>query len=111
MAPHSDVDIGFVTPFKQTSWTEQVIEAQLYTMWDLGLKVGHSSRSIDELIRAAKEDLTIRTALVEARFVWGDRDLYDQAAARFAAEVVAGNARSFVESGSASCRGRVCRYV
>src|SRR3546814_14309049 len=65
-------------------------------MWDLGLKVGHSSRSIDELIRAAKEDLTIRTALVEARFVWGDRDLYDQAAARFDAEVVAGNARSFV---------------
>src|SRR3546814_1996797 len=96
MAPHSDVDIGFVTPFKQTSWTEQVIEAQLYTRWDLGLKVGHSSRSIDELIRAAKEDLTIRTALVEARFGWGDRDLYDQAAARFDAEGVAGNARSFV---------------
>jgi len=96
MAPHSDVDIGFVTPFKQTSWTEQVIEAQLYTLWDLGLKVGHSSRSVDEMIRAAKDDLTIRTALVEARFIWGDRALYDQAAARFDAEVVAGNARAFV---------------
>ena len=35
MAPYSDVDIGFLTPFKQTSWTEQVIEAQLYTLWDL----------------------------------------------------------------------------
>ena len=96
MAPHSDVDIGFVTPFKQTSWTEQVIEAQLYTLWDLGLKVGHSSRSVDEMIRAAKDDLTVRTALVEARFIWGDRSLYDHAAARFDAEVVAGNARSFV---------------
>ncbi|PAL21632.1 [protein-PII] uridylyltransferase [Sphingopyxis sp. GW247-27LB] len=96
MAPHSDVDIGFLTPFKQTSWTEQVIEAQLYTLWDLGLKVGHSSRSVDEMIRAAKDDLTIRTALVEARFIWGDRELYDQAAARFDAEVVAGNARAFV---------------
>lgn len=96
MAPFSDIDIGFLTPFKQTSWTEQVIEAQLYTLWDLGLKVGHSSRSIDEMIRAAKEDLTIRTALLEARFIWGDRELYDQAAARFDAEVVAGNARAFV---------------
>src|SRR3546814_12136992 len=82
MAPHSDVDIGFVTPFKQTSWTEQVIEAQLYTMWDLGLKVGHSSRSIDELIRAAKEDLTIRNALVEARLDWGDRDPIGRASCR-----------------------------
>ncbi|WP_033074334.1 [protein-PII] uridylyltransferase [Sphingopyxis sp. MWB1] len=96
MAPHSDVDIGFLTPFRQTSWTESVIEAQLYTLWDLGLKVGHSSRSLDEMIRAAKEDMTIRTALLEGRFIWGDRDLYDQAAARFDAEVVAGNARSFV---------------
>nr|HMN54317.1 [protein-PII] uridylyltransferase [Sphingopyxis sp.] len=96
MAPFSDIDIGFLTPFKQTSWTEQVIEAQLYTLWDLGLKVGHSSRSVDEMIRTAKEDLTIRTALLEARFIWGDRDLYDQAAARFDAEVVAGNARAFV---------------
>ena len=96
MAPFSDIDIGFLTPFKQTSWTEQVIEAQLYTLWDLGLKVGHSSRSVDEMIRAAKEDLTIRTALLEGRFIWGDRALYDQASARFDAEVVAGNARAFV---------------
>lgn len=67
MAPISDVDIGFLTPFKQTGWTEQVIEAQLYTLWDLGLKVGHSSRSLDEMVRTAKDDLTIRTALLEAR--------------------------------------------
>src|SRR3546814_9237840 len=44
MAPHSDIDIGFLTPFKQTSWTEQVIEAQLYTLWDLGLKDRKSTR-------------------------------------------------------------------
>ena len=96
MCPHSDIDIGFLTPFKQTSWTEQVIEAILYTLWDLGLKVGHSSRSVDEMIRAAKDDLTVRTALLEARFIWGDRDLYESGAARFSAEVMAGNARAFV---------------
>ena len=96
MCPHSDVDIGFVTPFKQTSWTEQVIEAMLYTLWDLGLKVGHSSRSVDEMIRAARDDLSVRTALLEARFIWGDRPLYENASARFAAEIVAGNAKAFV---------------
>lgn len=96
MAPNSDVDIGFLTPFKRTSWTEQVIEAQLYTLWDLGLKVGHSSRTIDEMLRAAKEDLTIRTALLEMRFIWGDRALFDEANARFTAEIVVGNARGFV---------------
>jgi [protein-PII] uridylyltransferase len=96
MAPFSDVDIAFLTPWKQTGWTEQVIESMLYTLWDLGLKVGHSSRSLDEMIRMAKGDLTIRTALLEARYVWGDETLYDEAAARFQAEVVADTARAFV---------------
>jgi [protein-PII] uridylyltransferase len=70
MAPGSDVDIAFVTPYKPTGWTEQVIESMLYSLWDLGLKVGHSSRSVDEMIRMAKADLTVRTALLEARYVW-----------------------------------------
>ena len=53
MAPHSDVDIAFLTPGKQTAWCEQVIEAMLYFLWDLGLKVGHSSRSLDDMVRMA----------------------------------------------------------
>ena len=96
MAPQSDVDIAFITPYKQTGWSEQVIESMLYTLWDLGLKVGHSSRSLDEMIRMAREDLTIRTALLEGRYVWGDERLYEEASARFAAEVVAGTARTFI---------------
>ncbi len=96
MAPHSDVDIAFVTPYKPTGWTEQVIESMLYSLWDLGLKVGHSSRSIDEMIRMAKADITVRTALLEARYVWGDRAVYDEAMTRFDAEVVKDSARAFV---------------
>lgn len=96
MAPYSDIDIGFLTPWKQTSWSEQVIESMLYALWDMGLKVGHSSRSLDEMVRQAKSDGTIRTALVEARFVWGDMGLYDEAAARFRAEVQADGARAFI---------------
>jgi [protein-PII] uridylyltransferase len=96
MALHSDVDIGFITPWKQTGWTEQVIESMLYSLWDLGLKVGHSSRSLDEMVKMAKSDLTIRTALLEARYVWGDTALYDEAVARLDLDVVAGTARTFV---------------
>ncbi|MGI4877111.1 MAG: nucleotidyltransferase domain-containing protein, partial [Janthinobacterium lividum] len=96
MAPFSDVDIMFLTPWKQTAWGEQVIETILYLLWDLGWKIGHSTRSLDDMVRMAKSDLTIRTALLEARFVWGDQPLYDEAARRFNKEVVAGNARAFI---------------
>jgi [protein-PII] uridylyltransferase len=96
MAPYSDVDIMFLTPWKQTGWVEQVIESMLYTLWDLGLKVGHSSRSLDDMVRMAKSDLTVRTALLEGRFVWGDRALNDEGVARFRREVIAGTDRAFV---------------
>ncbi|MEN9717863.1 MAG: hypothetical protein RIQ99_741 [Pseudomonadota bacterium] len=96
MAPHSDVDIAFITPIKQTPWCEQVIEAMLYFLWDLGLKVGHSSRSLDDTVRMGRSDLTIRTAMLEGRYVWGDQALFDEAQARFWAEVVAGTERQFV---------------
>ncbi|MET0249690.1 MAG: [protein-PII] uridylyltransferase [Sphingobium sp.] len=96
MAPHSDVDIAFITPWKPTGWTEQVIESMLYSLWDLGLKVGHSSRSLDETVRMAKADLTVRTALLEARYIWGDRALYEEVSARFDAEIMQGTARAFV---------------
>ncbi len=96
MAPFSDVDIGFLTPWKQTSWSEQIIESMLYSLWDMGLKVGHSSRSLDEMVREAKADVTSGTALLEARYVWGDTALYDEAAARFRAEVQNGTARTFI---------------
>lgn len=96
MAPHSDVDIGFITPWKQTGWSEQVIESMLYSLWDMGLKVGHSSRSLDEMVREARGDITVRTALLEARYIWGDTTLYDEAAARFKAEIQNGSARDFI---------------
>jgi len=96
MAPHSDVDIAFITGGKNTAWCEQVVEAMLYMMWDLGLKVGHSTRTVDQAIRMAKEDLTIRTAQLEGRYVWGDQELYDEGARRFEREVVRGNERAFV---------------
>ncbi|HEY0411797.1 MAG TPA: [protein-PII] uridylyltransferase [Allosphingosinicella sp.] len=96
MAPHSDVDIAFVTAEPAAPGTRAMIEALLYLLWDLGLKLGPSTRTLDELIAAAAGDHTIRTALLEARYVWGDETLFDEAEARFRRDVVAGNVRGFV---------------
>jgi [protein-PII] uridylyltransferase len=96
MAPHSDVDIAFITPAKSTPWCQQVIEGILYYLWDLGLKVGHSSRSLDDMVRMSKQDLTIRTAILEGRYLWGDQALYNEASRRFWSEVVPGSEAQFV---------------
>jgi [protein-PII] uridylyltransferase len=96
MALHSDVDIAFVTPWKATPWSEQVVEAMLYLLWDLKLKIGHSSRSISETLAEAANDYTVRTALLEARWLWGDEALFDEVDARFRKEVVEGKASEFV---------------
>src|SRR3954463_5350051 len=96
MAPESDIDLLFILPYKQTAWGEQVAEAILYCLWDMGLKVGHATRSVDESIRQARGDMTIRTPILETRFLTGDRPLYDELVARFDKEVVQGSAAEFV---------------
>src|SRR5471030_1244923 len=96
MAPESDIDLLFILPYKQTAWGEQVAEAILYCLWDMGLKVGHATRSVDESIRQARGDMTIRTAILEARFLFGDRALFDEMVTRFVDEVVRNTASEFV---------------
>src|SRR6187399_2671325 len=96
LAPGSDIDLLFLLPYKQTAWGESVAEAILYCLWDLGLKVGHATRSIDECIRQAKADMTIRTALLEARFLLGDKKLFDELMTRFDKSVIQGTGPEFV---------------
>src|SRR6185295_13880956 len=96
LAPGSDIDLLFLLPYKQTAWGESIAEAMLYCLWDMGLKVGHATRSVSECIRQAKADMTIRTAVLEARYLLGDRKLYDELMARFDKELVQGTAAEFV---------------
>src|SRR5215203_208177 len=98
LAPGSDVDLLFLLPYKQTAWSESVIEAMLYVLWDLKLKVGHATRSVEECLREAHADMTIRTSLLEARFLFGDRDLFEDLEKRFDKEVVATSAPAFVDA-------------
>jgi len=97
LAPFSDIDLLFLIPYKSTPWAENVVEYMLYVLWDLGLKVGHATRTPEECSRLAKEDLTIRTALLEARYLWGEEELFQAAAKRFVRRVVATSGPEFVE--------------
>ncbi|WP_238183807.1 nucleotidyltransferase domain-containing protein, partial [Methylobacterium trifolii] len=109
MAPGSDIDLLFLLPYKQTAWSESVVEAMLYVLWDLKLKVGHATRSVEECLREAKADMTIRTALLEARFLFGTRVLFEELVTRFDAELVMGTAHEFVEAKLRERDGRISK--
>jgi [protein-PII] uridylyltransferase len=98
LAPFSDIDLLFLLPYKQTPHTEQVVELLLYLLWDLRFKVGHATRSVEDCLRQAKSDLTIRTALLEVRRLRGDEELFRELKTRFDAEIVRGSAAQFVEA-------------
>ena len=96
LAPYSDIDLLFLLPYKQTPHTEQVVEYILYTLWDLGLKVGQATRSVNETLLRAKGDLSIRTAVLEARYLWGEQEPFLELKRRFEAEIIKGTAGQFV---------------
>jgi [protein-PII] uridylyltransferase len=98
MAPFSDVDLLFLTPYKMTSWLESVIESMLYVFWDLHLKVGHASRTVLECLRLGREDYTIRTALLERRLIAGEPALFEELGTRLQKELFRGTAPDYIEA-------------
>ena len=98
MAPHSDVDLLFLTPWKITPWAESVIESMLYMLWDLRLKVGHASRTVKDCLRLAREDITIRTALLEYRFVAGHAPLAEDLGERLWNDLFRNTGPEFIEA-------------
>ncbi len=98
LAPESDIDLLFLLPYKQTAWGESVAEYMLYILWDLGFKVGHATRTIDQCVRLSLSDMTIRTALLDARLILGDEQLFAEFERRFRKDVLEGHARAFIEA-------------
>ncbi|MGA2044373.1 MAG: [protein-PII] uridylyltransferase [Roseiarcus sp.] len=109
LAPGSDIDLLFLLPGRRTPESEKIVEAMLYLLWDLRQKVGHATRSIDECLRQAKADMTIRTSLLEARFILGDPALFEAMRERFDREIVAVSAREFVAAKLAERDARLKR--
>ena len=96
MAPQSDIDLLFLMPKHITPRAKSVIEAMLYILWDLHLKVGHSSRTLSDCLKLGAEDFTIRTALLEQRFLVGDKAPAATLAKRLKSELFQGTETEFV---------------
>jgi [protein-PII] uridylyltransferase len=109
LAPGSDIDLLFLLPYKQTPWGESVAEYMLYVLWDLGFKVGHATRTVDQCIKLSLSDMTIRTSLLDARLIHADRQLFAEFEDRFRSDVVAGTARAFIDAKLAERDDRVRR--
>jgi len=108
MAPYSDLDLMLLTAKAPTPDQERVAGETLRLLWDLKIKVGHSVRSVSQLMAAARNDITVRTAFLEARWLWGDQKVFDLAFTRFRKDVVAGTAAEFV---AAKLAERDARHV
>ncbi len=98
LAPGSDIDLQFLLPYKKTPWAESIAEAVLYMLWDLGFKVGHATRTVDQCLKLSLTDMTIRTSLLDSRLIHGDASLYAEFERRFSNEVTTGRSREFVEA-------------
>ncbi|MEP5087915.1 MAG: [protein-PII] uridylyltransferase, partial [Paracoccaceae bacterium] len=98
MAPYSDIDLLFLTPYKTTAWAESIVESMLYMLWDLKLKIGHAIRTIKDCVRLGRDDFTIRTAMLEHRFVAGDQELAKELDTSLRDDLFKGTGHEFVEA-------------
>ncbi len=76
LAPFSDIDLLFLTSGNPQPDVLKAVEFMLYFLWDLGLKVGHATRSITDCLTEADNDVTVRTTLLDARLITGDAELF-----------------------------------
>jgi [protein-PII] uridylyltransferase len=81
LAPHSDIDLLLLYSASKKEDLPPLVEKTLYPLWDLGLDVSCSSRSINECLKMAQSDLHIKTSLIDGRYLDGEyeffRNLYD----------------------------------
>ncbi|MGB3942952.1 MAG: [protein-PII] uridylyltransferase [Candidatus Manganitrophaceae bacterium] len=96
LSPRSDIDLMFLYPSGRVKEAEKVASELLCLFWDLGYKVGHSFRSVDDCIAAAKQDTLIATSLLESRLLTGDRALFQQFHEAFFSKVVGKNLKGFL---------------
>ncbi len=110
LAPFSDIDLLFLTDPNASPETLQVVEFMLYFLWDLGLKVGHATRTVADCIAAADDDLTVRTTLIDARLLAGDPALFAEFTARFAQARHDGGMSDFITAKTAERAARHHRF-
>jgi [protein-PII] uridylyltransferase len=97
--PFSDIDVMLLHRQRDeiSPHLEEMVNQVLYLLWDSGFKVGHSTRSIKEAIAQANRDMRTKTAMLESRFLAGDRELAREFREQFRSKCVGGHEREYVE--------------
>jgi len=111
MCPYSDIDLMFLYKPRNKTVAKEATEKLLYLMWDLNLDVGHSVRTIDECMELAEEeDTTILTSLLDSRYVFGDRDLYEELNKKIFCELLPSVSHKFIQSKIKENEDRLNRF-
>lgn len=110
LAPYSDIDLMFLYTPQREQEARALSTGVLHTLWDLGFQVGHSLRTITDCRVLGRSDLTVRTALMEARWLAGDRALFNEFARTFRAEVSGRGVREFIDQKREERRQEYSRY-
>jgi [protein-PII] uridylyltransferase len=110
MFPYSDIDLLFLYDPAQEAYAAGIVESLLYILWDLGFKVGQAHRTIDNALEVSGTDITIRTNLLDARCVTGDKTLFETFRSRFDSEIIQGKIPEFIEAKLAERDQRHLRF-
>lgn len=110
LCPKSDLDLLFLYPYKMDRYVEAVTESILYPLWDLGMDVGHSVRSVRETVRMAAADDSVRTALMDCRMVAGDESFYRESIPDIENFLFYSNADRFIEEKRKEMRLRHAKF-
>ncbi|MCF3947043.1 [protein-PII] uridylyltransferase [Acidiphilium sp. AL] len=110
LAPFSDIDLLFLTDHEPSARVERAVEFILYFLWDLGLKVGHATRSTADCLTEASGDITIRTSLLDARCLAGDRPLFAHFQLAFRADCAAESPAKYIAAKQEERAARHARF-
>ncbi|MGH7207594.1 MAG: [protein-PII] uridylyltransferase, partial [Nitrospiraceae bacterium] len=97
LAPYSDIDLMFLYRPEAAAVVPELVRQMLHQLWDIGFQVGHSVRTIQDCLELASTDLTVRTSMMEARFLAGSPQLFQEFRRRYFRRVVARGADRFIE--------------
>ncbi len=98
LAPGSDIDLLFLVPSSQQKAVEALAQQMLYVLWDLGFKVGHATRNLSQAIKHAANDVTICTSMIDARFLHGNKDLFQKLTERLRTQVIIPTKSQFIDA-------------
>ena len=105
--PYSDIDVLILLPSAPDQTLRVKLESLVQQLWDLGLEVGHSIRTIDECLSESEADITVQTSLLEARLITGSRKLFRSLKEQYSAAM---NPQAFFLAKTLELRQRHVRY-